>query len=68
VEDKQRKLTTKGKDRGKKVVFRLSEEKLEKKKRMRVTEICNEIIGKEIKGLEEERRIVKKELRIKREN
>jgi len=30
---------------------------------MRVTEACNEIIGKELKGLEEERKNVKEEIR-----
>jgi len=30
---------------------------------MRVTEVCNQIIGKELKGLEEKRKIVKEELR-----
>jgi len=64
LENKQRKLTTEGKEGGKEVVFKLSEERLEKEEKMRMTEVCNEIIEKELKGLEEEgrnKREIKKE-------
>jgi len=40
-------------------MFKLSEESLEKEEKRRVTEVCREIIGIELKGLEEERGIVK---------
>jgi len=44
-------------------MFKLSEESLEKEEKRRVTEICREIIGIELKELEEERRSVKEKLK-----
>jgi len=67
LEDKQRRLTSEGKEGGKKVMLRLSEERLEKEEKRRVTEVCNEIIGIELRELEEERKNVKEELRGSKE-
>jgi len=63
AEDKQRKLSLEGKEGSKKVSFKLSEEKLEKEEKKRISEICSEIVGIEIKNLEEERKNIKDELR-----
>jgi len=58
VEEKQKRLTEEGKEGGKKVIFQLSEERLEKEEKKRVTEICKEIIGSELNRWEEKRRNV----------
>jgi len=52
VEDKQRKLTLEDKE-GKRVMFRLSEESIEKEEKKRITEVCKDIIGIELRALEE---------------
>jgi len=62
LEDKQRRLTSEGKKGVKKVMFRLSEEKLEKRRKKKSNR-GNEIIGIELKKLEEKRKNVKEELR-----
>jgi len=54
---------TKGKEEGKKVIFKLSEEKLEKEEKIRVINVCNEIIEKELKELKEKKRNIREELR-----
>jgi len=45
VEDKQRKLTLEGKEgkEGKRVMFRLSEEDIEKEEKKRIAEVCKDI-------------------------
>jgi len=63
VEDKQRRLTIEGNEGGKKVKFMLSEERLEKEEKRKISEVCSEIIGVELNELEEERKNVKEELR-----
>jgi len=68
LEEKQRKLETEGKDVGKKVMFKLSDEKLEKEERRRM-EICSKMKRKRIKrigrGVEGRKRGKQK---VKREN
>jgi len=65
AEDKQRKLTLEGKEgkEGKRVMFRLSEESVEKEEKRRIAEVCKEIIGAELRTLVEERKSVGEELR-----
>jgi len=65
TEDKQRRLTLEGKEgkEGKKVMFKLSEESLEKEEKRRITEDCSEIIEIELRVLEEERKKRREELR-----
>jgi len=63
AEGKQRRLTLEGKEGGKKITFKLSEEKLKKEKKKRPSEVCSEIISIELKELEEEKKNVKEELR-----
>jgi len=67
LEERQRKLTTEGKEGGKKVVFKLSEERLEKEEKERLTEICNEVIVRELKGWEEEKRKIREEIHSMKE-
>jgi len=67
LEEKQRKLTTENKEGGKKVVFKLSEERLEKEEKARVIEICNEVIVRELKGWEEEKRKIREEIHSMKE-
>jgi len=59
-EEKQRRITLEG---GKKIMFKLSEERSEKEEKRRITEVCKEIMGTELRGLEEERKNVREELR-----
>jgi len=63
LEKKQKWLTEEGKEGEKKVTFHLSEERLEKKDKRRVTEICEVIIGEELNKLEVERRNANKEIK-----
>jgi len=62
-EEKQRRITLEGKEGGKKIMFKLSEERLEKEEKRRITEVCKEILGTELRGLEEERKYVREEMR-----
>jgi len=69
AEDKQRKITLKGKEgkEGKRIMFRfrLSVESVEKEKRekRRITEVCRDMIGLELRALKEERKKEREELR-----
>jgi len=44
-------------------MFKLSEESLEKEEKRKITKICNEMIGIELRALEEKRRKEREELR-----
>jgi len=63
LKEKQRRLTEEGKEGRKKVIFQLSEERLEKEEKRRVTEICKRIIGGELKRMEEEKRNANEEIK-----
>jgi len=54
LEEKQRRITESKKSE-KKVMFKLSEESMEKEERRRVTEVCREVLDSELKKLEEGR-------------
>jgi len=62
LEEKQRKIIEE-KDTKKKVMFRLSEESLEKEERKRIREICKDMLDDELKGLEEGRKTVMEEIK-----
>jgi len=52
---------------GKKIMFKLSKESLEKEKKRKIIEVCSEMIKIELRSLEEERKKGREELKVLKE-